>query len=150
MPVIYLRFTLLQSFSCLPLGFWSEQLLFFIAEKNPIYLTLHRKEFTWFHYKWIYILSVALVLISRPTDVIRFAALWCPDFPTPNKFGINKLFFLWATKIGICFLKIEDLSIWKFGDLRFAKHLLLFCFLALYSNFYIFEAWIIMKLLFLF
>ena len=100
MPVIYLRFTLLQSFSCLPLGFWSEQLLFFIAEKNPIYLTLHRKEFTWFHYKLIYILSVALVLISRPTDVIRYAALWCPDFPTPKNFGINKPFFLWSAKIG--------------------------------------------------
>ena len=50
---------------------------------NPIYLTLHRKEFTWFHYKLIYILSVALVLILRPTGVTRFAALWCPDFPTP-------------------------------------------------------------------
>ena len=83
MPVIYLRYALLHSFSCLPLGFWSEQLLFFIAEKNPIYLTLHRKEFTWFHYKLIYILSVALVLILRPTGVTRFAALWCPDFPTP-------------------------------------------------------------------
>ena len=99
MPVIYLRFTLLQSFSCLPLGFWSEPLLFFIAEKNPIYLTLHRKEFTWFHYKLIYILSVALVLILRPTGVTRFAALWCPDFPTPKKFGINRPFFLWRAKI---------------------------------------------------
>ena len=47
--VIYLRFTLLQNFSCLPLGFWSGQLLFSLL-KNPIYLTLHRKEFTWFHY----------------------------------------------------------------------------------------------------
>ena len=82
MPVIYLRFTLLQSFSCLPLGFWSEQLLS-RRTGNPIYLTLHRKEFTWFHYKLIYILSVALVLILRPTGVTRFAALWCPDFPTP-------------------------------------------------------------------
>ena len=99
--VIYLRFTFLKSFSCLPLGFWSEPLLFLINEKNPIYLTLHRKEFTWFHYKWIYILSVALVLISRPTDVSRFAALWCPDFPTPDESGINKPFFLWTAKIGI-------------------------------------------------
>ena len=82
MPVIYLRSTLLQSFSCLPLGFWSEQLLS-RRTGNPIYLTLHRKEFTWFHYKLIYILSVALVLILRPTGVTRFAALWCPDFPTP-------------------------------------------------------------------
>lgn len=99
MLVIYLRFTLLQNLSCLPLGFWSEQLLFFIAEKNPIYLTLHRKEFTWFHYKLIYILSVALVLILRPTDVIRFAALWCPDFPTLENSRINKPFFLWDAKI---------------------------------------------------
>lgn len=56
---------------------------YFHCWKNPIYLTLHRKEFTWFHYKLIYILSVALVLILRPTGVTRFAALWCPDFPTP-------------------------------------------------------------------
>ncbi|OAH71744.1 hypothetical protein AXA65_11525 [Chryseobacterium sp. FP211-J200] len=32
-------------------------------------------------------LSVALVLLSRVTDVIRYAALWCPDFPTQNEFG---------------------------------------------------------------
>ena len=111
MPVIYLRSTLLQSFSCLPLGFWSEQLLFFIAEKNPIYLTLHRKEFTWFHYKLIYILSVALVLISRPTDVIRFAALWCPDFPTSAVAEINKPFFLWTANIH----KVENLECHFFG-----------------------------------
>ncbi len=36
MPVIYLRFTLLQSFSCLPLGFWSEQLLFSLLKKSDI------------------------------------------------------------------------------------------------------------------
>ena len=72
---------------------------YFHCWKNPIYLTLHRKEFTWFHYKLIYILSVALVLILRPTDVIRFAALRCPDFPTPDKSGINKPFFLWMAKI---------------------------------------------------
>ena len=94
MPVIYLRFTLLQNFCCLPLGFWSEPLLFFIAEKNPIYLTLHRKEFTWFHYKLIYILSVALVLISRPTGVTRFAALWCPDFPTPISWNQQAVFLV--------------------------------------------------------
>ena len=72
---------------------------YFHCWKNPIYLTLHRKEFTWFHYKLIYILSVALVLILRPTGVTRFAALWCPDFPTPKKFGINRPFFLWRAKI---------------------------------------------------
>ncbi|KFC17870.1 hypothetical protein IO89_19825 [Epilithonimonas lactis] len=32
-------------------------------------------------------LSVALVLLSQVTDVIRYAALWCPDFPTQNKSG---------------------------------------------------------------
>ena len=129
MPVIYLRSTLLQSFSCLPLGFWSEQLLFFIAEKNPIYLTLHRKEFTWFHYKLIYILSVALVLILRPTGVTRFAALWCPDFPTPvsrnqqavflvegkdNEFSsffryqLSGLKFVWSKPF-----KIDIFELWK-------------------------------------
>ena len=72
---------------------------YFHCWKNPIYLTLHRKEFTWFHYKLIYILSVALVLILRPTDVIRFAALWCPDFPTLENSRINKPFFLWRAKI---------------------------------------------------
>ncbi len=98
MPVIYLRSALLQSLSCLPLGFWSEPLLF-RRNGNPIYLTLHRKEFTWFHYKLIYILSVALVLISRPTAVSRFAALWCPDFPTSAGAEINRPFFLWTTKV---------------------------------------------------
>jgi hypothetical protein len=34
------------------------------------------------------LLSVALVLRLRATDVIRYVALWCPDFPTqisPNQ-----------------------------------------------------------------
>src|SRR5690606_37265112 len=30
---------------------------------------------------YLYILSVALVLTSRRTGVIRYSALWCPDFP---------------------------------------------------------------------
>ncbi len=30
---------------------------------------------------YLYILSVALVLISRWTGVTRYTALWCPDFP---------------------------------------------------------------------
>ncbi|MFZ4670463.1 MAG: hypothetical protein ACOYLT_00475, partial [Flavobacterium sp.] len=30
---------------------------------------------------YLYILSVALVLVFRLTDVIRYATLWCPDFP---------------------------------------------------------------------
>ena len=91
------------------------------ASRNPIYLTLHRTEFTWFHYKLIYILSVALVLISRPTDVIRYAALWCPDFPTPKNFGINKPFFLWSAKIGFFVWGFEGLGFeqldceWFFG-----------------------------------
>ena len=64
------------------------------CSENPIYLPLHRKEFTWFHYKLIYILSVALVLILRPTDVIRFAALWCPDFPTSPKRNQQTVFLV--------------------------------------------------------
>ena len=30
---------------------------------------------------YLYILSVALVLISQRTGVTRYASLWCPDFP---------------------------------------------------------------------
>lgn len=48
-PVIYLRPTLLQGLSWLPLGIRNEPLLFW-RTKNPIYLPLLRIEFTWFHY----------------------------------------------------------------------------------------------------
>jgi len=33
------------------------------------------------------LLSVALVLNSRWTDVIRYATLWCPDFPLHLKWS---------------------------------------------------------------
>ena len=36
---------------------------------------------------YLYILSVALVLISRWTGVTRYTALWCPDFPLPTLGG---------------------------------------------------------------
>lgn len=36
---------------------------------------------------YLYILSVALVLISRWTGVTRYTALWCPDFPPPAQHG---------------------------------------------------------------
>ncbi|WP_374465474.1 hypothetical protein, partial [Chryseobacterium sp.] len=42
---------------------------------------------------------VALVLPSRVTDVIRFAALWCPDFPTSRKTGNQQADFLAEAKV---------------------------------------------------
>ncbi|MES2747333.1 MAG: hypothetical protein V4648_03080, partial [Bacteroidota bacterium] len=38
---------------------------------------------------YLYILSVALVLfrLLETTDVIRYATLWCPDFPPSRLLG---------------------------------------------------------------
>ena len=61
------------------------RLLKLAACKTQAYLGLHRIEFTGFHYSegfhLPYILSVALVLISRRAGVTRYAAIRCPDLP---------------------------------------------------------------------
>lgn len=56
----------------------------FISEKNRYTYHCTAKSLPGFTTAELYLLSVALVLSSRMTDVIRFAALWCPDFPTLN------------------------------------------------------------------
>ena len=38
---------------------------------------------------YLYILSVALVLASRPVGVTHYAALWCPDFPLSHKYELS-------------------------------------------------------------
>ncbi len=63
-----------------------------IAGKNRYTYHCTAKSLPGFTTAELYLLSVALVLPSRVTDVIRFAALWCPDFPTPVK-GINRPIF---------------------------------------------------------
>ena len=65
----------------------------FIAEKNRYTYHCTAKSLPGFTTAELYLLSVALVLPSRVTDVIRFAALWCPDFPTSCKQEINKPIF---------------------------------------------------------
>jgi len=47
-----------------------------------VYLALHRIEFSLFTTAELYLVSVPLVRVLRRTDVIRYAALWCPDFPS--------------------------------------------------------------------
>lgn len=42
--IIYLRHTLLHVFSCLPSGMRASN------PTQPVYMALHRLEFTWFHY----------------------------------------------------------------------------------------------------
>ncbi len=64
-----------------------------ITEKNRYTYHCTAKSLPGFTTAELYLLSVALVLPSRVTDVIRFAALWCPDFPTPAETGINKPIF---------------------------------------------------------
>ncbi len=64
-----------------------------IAEKNRYTYHCTAKSLPGFTTAELYLLSVALVLPSRVTDVIRFAALWCPDFPTSRKREINKPIF---------------------------------------------------------
>lgn len=65
----------------------------FIAEKNRYTYHCTAKSLPGFTTAELYLLSVALVLPSRVTDVIRFATLWCPDFPTSRKREINKPIF---------------------------------------------------------
>lgn len=65
----------------------------FITEKNRYTYHCTAKSLPGFTTAELYLLSVALVLPSRVTDVIRFAALWCPDFPTSRKREINKPIF---------------------------------------------------------
>lgn len=62
----------------------------FITEKNRYTYHCTTKSLPGFTTAELYLLSVALVLPSRVTDVIRFAALRCPDFPTPAETGINR------------------------------------------------------------
>lgn len=64
-----------------------------IAEKNRYTYHCTAKSLPGFTTAELYLLSVALVLPSRVTDVIRFAALWCPDFPTSRKREINRPIF---------------------------------------------------------
>lgn len=74
----------------------------FMTEKNRYTYHCTAKSLPGFTTAELYILSVALVLPSRVTDVIRFAALWCPDFPTPAEAGINKPTFSWLQRYTIC------------------------------------------------
>ncbi len=70
----------------------------FIAEKNRYTYHCTAKSLPGFTTAELYLLSVALVLSSRMTDVIRFAALWCPDFPTLTEIRINKPTFSWLQR----------------------------------------------------
>lgn len=70
----------------------------FIAEKNRYTYHCTAKSLPGFTTAELYLLSVALVLSSRMTDVIRFAALWCPDFPTLTEVRINKPTFSWVQR----------------------------------------------------
>ncbi len=69
-----------------------------ITEKNRYTYHCTAKSLPGFTTAELYILSVALVLPSRVTDVIRFAALWCPDFPTLTEIRINKPTFSWLQR----------------------------------------------------
>ncbi len=44
-------------------------------------MALHRIEFSLFTTAELYLVSVPLVLTLRWAEVIRYTALWCPDFP---------------------------------------------------------------------
>lgn len=70
-----------------------------IAEKNRYTYHCTAKSLPGFTTAELYLLSVALVLPSRVTDVIRFAALWCPDFPTSRKTGNQQADFLAEAKV---------------------------------------------------
>jgi len=70
-----------------------------ITEKNRYTYHCTAKSLPGFTTAELYLLSVALVLPSRVTDVIRFAALWCPDFPTSRKTGNQQADFLADAKI---------------------------------------------------
>jgi hypothetical protein len=70
-----------------------------ITEKNRYTYHCTAKSLPGFTTAELYLLSVALVLPSRVTDVIRFAALWCPDFPTSCKTGNQQADFLAEAKI---------------------------------------------------
>jgi len=78
----------------------------FITEKNRYTYHCTAKSLPGFTTAELYLLSVALVLSSRMTDVIRFAALWCPDFPTSRETGNQQADFLVAAKIRV------NLKIW--------------------------------------
>ncbi len=69
-----------------------------IAEKNRYTYHCTAKSLPGFTTAELYLLSVALVLPSRVTDVIRFAALWCPDFPTLTEARINRPIFSWLQR----------------------------------------------------
>jgi len=76
----------------------------FISEKNRYTYHCTAKSLPGFTTAELYLLSVALVLSSRMTDVIRFAALWCPDFPTLTEIRINKPTFSWLQR----YIKCEE------------------------------------------
>jgi len=81
----------------------------FIAEKNRYTYHCTAKSLPGFTTAELYLLSVALVLPSRVTDVIRFAALWCPDFPTSRKTGNQQADFLADAKVHkFCGKKIKE------------------------------------------
>ena len=77
--IIYLDLALLRDSSYLPFSNGREPLNADILDISPHRVYLVSLQ----HY--LYILSVALVLISpvktKPTGVTRYASLWCPDFP---------------------------------------------------------------------
>ncbi|MDH6209054.1 hypothetical protein M2254_000638 [Chryseobacterium sp. BIGb0186] len=73
----------------------------FITEKNRYTYHCTAKSLPGFTTAELYLLSVALVLSSRMTDVIRFAALWCPDFPTLAETRINKPIFSWLQRYNL-------------------------------------------------
>ena len=87
----------------------------FIAEKNRYTYHCTAKSLPGFTTAELYLLSVALVLSSRMTDVIRFAALWCPDFPTLTEVRINKPTFSWLQRY-VLIWKFGNEIIWKFEN----------------------------------
>jgi len=88
-----------------------------ITEKNRYTYHCTAKSLPGFTTAELYLLSVALVLPSRVTDVIRFAALWCPDFPTPAETGINKPIFSRLQRYAII-STIENLETGQFEILK--------------------------------
>ena len=91
--IIYLRYLLPNNFSCLPSNNRA------CSPQTLVYMTLHHIEFTWFHYSIT--CTYFLLHFSSSYDgwlLATIFALWCSDFPTLNKFRIDKAICL-ASKV---------------------------------------------------
>ena len=92
--IIYLDQQLLIGSSFLP--FDNGRVILIPTARESIYLKFHRIEFTWFHYSLTCTYFLLHLSFSVPklrdgtTDVIRYATLWCPDFPTRPKRRVDK------------------------------------------------------------